>query len=103
MANKYGLYGKLQAQAGKGQALAEILLGAARLMEDAPGCILYLVHTAADDADGVYVMEVWDSKDDHDRSLQLPGVRELIAQAMPILDGRPEGITLDVLGGKGLS
>jgi quinol monooxygenase YgiN len=55
-----------------------------------------------DDFDGVDVMERWDSKDDRDRSLQLPGVRELIAQAMPILAGSPPGATLNALGGKGL-
>ncbi|MEZ4684912.1 MAG: hypothetical protein R3B47_02270 [Bacteroidia bacterium] len=35
--------------------------------------------------------EVWDSKEDHANSLQLPGVRELIMQAMPILDSMPTG------------
>ena len=102
MANKYGLYGKLQAQAGKGQELSEILLKAAKLMEQAKGCILYIVSKAANNPDAVYVMEVWDSKEDHDNSLKLPGVPELISQAMPILDGKPEGITLEVLGGKGI-
>ena len=102
MTNKYGLYGKLQAQAGKGKELGEILLRAAKLMEKAKGCILYLVNKTADNPDGIYIIEVWDSKEDHDNSLKLPGVRELITQAMPILDGKPEGITLEVLGGKGL-
>jgi quinol monooxygenase YgiN len=103
MANKYGLYGKLQAQAGKGKELGEILLKAAKLMESAKGCILYIVNKQAGEPDGIYVMEVWDSKEDHDNSLKVPGVRELIMQAMPILDGKPEGTTLEVLGGKGLS
>ncbi len=71
-------------------------------MENAKGCILYVVNKNADNPDGIYVIEVWDSKEDHDNSLKLPGVRELITQAMPILDGKPEGITLEVLGGKGL-
>jgi quinol monooxygenase YgiN len=103
MANKYGLYGKLQAQAGKGQELSEILLKAAKLMEQAKGCILYIVSKTANNPDTtVYVIEVWDSKEDHDNSLKLPGVRELISQAMPILDGKPDGITLEVLGGKGI-
>jgi quinol monooxygenase YgiN len=102
MANKYGLYGKLQAQAGKGKELGEILLKAASLMENAKGCILYIVNKTADNPDGIYVIEVWDSKEDHDNSLKLPGVRELITRAMPMLDGKPEGITLEVLGGKGL-
>ena len=56
----------------------------------------------SDDPDGIYVVEVWDSKTDHDNSLNLPGVRELIIRAMPILASKPEAITLEVLGGKGL-
>ncbi len=102
MANKYGLYGKLQAQAGKGKELGEILLKAPKLMENAKGCVLYIVSKTADNPDGIYVVEVWDSKDDHDNSLKLPGVRELISQAMPIIAGKPEGLTFEVLGGKSL-
>jgi len=102
MANKYGLYTKLQAQAGKGKELGGILLKAAKLMENAKGCRLYIVNQGADNSDDIYIMEVWDSKEDHDNSLNLPGVRGLITQAMPMLDGKPDGITLEVLGGKGL-
>ena len=48
-------------------------------------------------------MEVWESKEDHDNSLKLPAVRELITQALPLLDGNPTGgTTLEVLGGKGV-
>ncbi len=104
MMNKYGLFGKLQAQAGKGKELGDILLKAAKLMENAKGCILYIVNKDADNTDCTWVMEIWDSKEEHDNSLKIAGVRELIMQAMPILNGKPEGgITLEVLGGKGLS
>jgi quinol monooxygenase YgiN len=103
MDNKSGLYGKLQAKTGKGKELGEILLKAAGQMQNAKGCILYIVGKTADNPDGIYVIEVWNSKEDHDNSLKLAGVRELISQAMPILDGRPDGTTLEILGGKGLS
>jgi quinol monooxygenase YgiN len=103
MMHKYGLFGTLKAQPGKGPELGVILLKAAALMETAKGCILYLVSTTVDNPDAISVVEVWESKEDHDSSLALPGVRELITQAMPLLDGPPAGITLDVLGGKGLS
>ena len=100
--NKYGLHGKLQATAGNGEKLAQILLEAAKLVSTAKGCLLYLVSLDQTTPDGVWVTEVWDSKDDHDNSLQVPGVRELIGQAMPLLDGRPEkGQELEVLGGTG--
>jgi quinol monooxygenase YgiN len=103
MANKYGLYGKLQAHAGKGKELGDILLKAARLLENAQGCVLYIISKTADSPEGIYVFEVWDTKEDHDNSLKLAGVRELISQAMPLLAGKPEGATFDVLGGKGLN
>ena len=101
--NRYGLYGKLEAQPGSGETLAEILLGAAALMESAPGCILYVVTRDAENPDTICIMEVWQSREDHDNSLSLPGVRELIMQAMPILAVKPTGGTvLEVLGGKGV-
>ena len=101
--NKYGLYGKLKAQAGKGDELAAILLEAAELVRPAPGCHIYLIGKDAQDGDTVWVTEVWDSKQDHDDSLKADAVRQLIARAMPLLDGRPEGGTvLEVLGGVGL-
>jgi quinol monooxygenase YgiN len=103
MANKYGLYGKLQAKTGKGTELGSLLLKAAAQMENVKGCVLYFVGKTAENPEGVYVIEVWESKEDHDNSLKLPAARELISQAMPILEGKPEGTTLEILGGKGIS
>ncbi|WP_299990468.1 antibiotic biosynthesis monooxygenase [uncultured Pontibacter sp.] len=102
--NRYGLHGKLQVTAGNGPQLAQILLEASRLVSTAKGCRLYLVSQEDTSPDEVWVTEVWDSKEDHDNSLQVPGVKELISQAMPLLAGRPEkGQELTVLGGAGLS
>jgi len=100
--NRYGLYGRLQAQTGKGKELGELLLKAAKLLENAKGCVLYVVSRIPDEPDGVYVFEVWANKDGRDNSLKLSGVRELISQARPLLAGKPEGTTFEVLGGKGL-
>ncbi|MEM7510616.1 MAG: antibiotic biosynthesis monooxygenase [Bacteroidota bacterium] len=101
---KYGLHGKLQAAQGRGDELAIILLKAADLVSTAKGCHLYLVSTDSDDEDAIWITEVWDSQEDHGQSLSIPGVRELIGQAMPILAGKPEkGQVLNVLGGAGIS
>lgn len=101
--NKYGLHGKLTATAGNGEKLASILLEAARLVSTARGCRLYMVSKDHSDPDAVWITEAWDSKEAHDNSLQAAGVRELIAQAMPLLDGRPEkGQELEILGGAGI-
>lgn len=101
--NKYGLHGKLKATAGNGDKLAAILLEASGLVSTAKGCNLYIVSKDKNDKDAVWVTEAWDSKEDHDNSLSVEGVRELISQAMPILDGQPEkGQELEILGGKGI-
>lgn len=98
--HKYGLHGKLQAQAGRGDELAAILLQASQLVSTAKSCHLYLVSKDKQNPDSIWITEVWDSKEDHDNSLHLDGVGALISQAIPLLAGKPEkGLELDVLGG----
>ena len=64
------------------------MLDAARLMEDAPGCELYLVSTSeAGDDDAVWITEVWRSEADHDASLGFAGVQELIGRTRPLIAG----------------
>lgn len=97
----YLLHGKLTAKDGQGEQLAAILLEASQLVSTAKGCTAYVVSRARDDHNTVWVTEIWDSKEDHDRSLYVEGVKELIARALPLLDGPPQkGLELDVLGGK---
>lgn len=88
--SKYGLHGKLAASEGNGDKLSFILLEASRLVSTAKGCHLYLISKDHSDQDTVWVTEVWDSKEDHDNSLHVKGVKELISQAMPLLNGKPE-------------
>jgi quinol monooxygenase YgiN len=100
MMNKYGLFGKLQAKTGQGKKLSELLM---KDTDKLQGCILYVVSRDAENPGALYVMEVWESKEDHDNSLKIPAVRELITQALPLLDETPTGgTTLEVLGGKGV-
>jgi quinol monooxygenase YgiN len=68
----------------------------------AAGCDLYVVGTSDDDEDLVWVNEVWVSKEAHDRSLELPAVKEAIAAAMPFLTGEFTGQEVDVVGGLGV-
>lgn len=88
--SKYLLHGKLTAKKGHQEELAEILTKASRLMATAQGCSLYAVGLDDNDIHSVYITEIWDSKEDHDNSLKVEGVRELIMKAMPILDGQPQ-------------
>ncbi len=100
---KYGLHGKLKATAGNGDKMAEILLAAAEMVSTARGCRLYAISRDENEPDAVWVTEIWDTKEDHDNSLKVPGVRELIGRAMPIIDGPPQrGQELTVVGGFGI-
>ncbi|SNV32142.1 Antibiotic biosynthesis monooxygenase [Chryseobacterium taklimakanense] len=94
----YLLQGKLTAKDGKRDELAEILKDASKLISNAEGSKFYIVGKCEEDKNDVYVTELWNTKEDHDNSLNYPGVRELIMKAMPILDGQPEkGKEIEVL------
>lgn len=96
----YLLQGKLKAKTGKQKELATILIQASKLVSNAETCKLYVVAKQENDPDHVFITEIWESKTDHDESLNLPGVRDLIMTAMPILDGSPQkGQELEILGG----
>ncbi len=96
--SKYLLQGKLTANDGQRQSLAEILIKASKLMAKAKGCHLYAVALDEQDSNAVYITEIWNSKTDHDNSLKVDGVRELIMTAMPILDGQPQkGQELEII------
>ena len=101
--SKYGLHGSLPAKEGKADELVSILLKASKLVSNAKGCHLYIISKDAEDKNKIWVTEVWDSKEDHDNSLQNEEVRKLISKAMPLIDGEPgKGFELEVIGGAGL-
>ncbi|MEX0778331.1 MAG: antibiotic biosynthesis monooxygenase family protein [Balneolales bacterium] len=81
--NKYGLSGKFTANDGKADELASILLKASKLVSTAKGCQLYIISKDPQNENHVWVTEVWDSKADHNHSLHVEGVRELISKAIP--------------------
>ncbi|HEX8856867.1 MAG TPA: putative quinol monooxygenase [Thermoleophilaceae bacterium] len=99
---RFGLIGQFLAQPGKGDALAAILLEAARGLESNPDCELYAIHRSPDEPDSVWVTEVWKSREAHGASLEDPGAKELIQQARPIIAGIGERRELQPLGGKGI-
>ncbi len=97
------LHGKITAKPGHGAELASILLRASALVANAQGCRLYLIGQDEEIPENIWVTEVWDSAEDHQASLQLPDVRALIGEAMPLLAGQPPGgQRLTCLGGHGV-
>jgi quinol monooxygenase YgiN len=64
-------------------ALLEILMEASRTTMR--GCEVYIVCKSPTEADAIGVMEVWQSKADHEASLKLDSVKPLITKARHII------------------
>jgi len=97
----YGYLGSMRTQPGQRDSVIAILLRDVEGLRPA-GAHLYVVGTDDDDPDLVLVYEVWQSKEHHHASLQLPQVRAAIAEAMPMLTGEFTGREQTVIGGLGL-
>ncbi|HJY42481.1 MAG TPA: antibiotic biosynthesis monooxygenase family protein, partial [Steroidobacteraceae bacterium] len=69
----YGLIGKMTCVSGQREAFIAILLESTAAM---PGCLSYVIARDPQDADAIWITEVWDSKESHAASLQLPAVRD---------------------------
>ena len=100
---KYFLHGSLTSKDGQRENLAELLIKASKLVSKAKGCNLYVIGFSESAPNSVYVTEIWESKEDHDNSLKIEEVRELIKQAIPLIAGQPaKGQELELIGGFGI-
>lgn len=89
--------GVIGAMPGSRDKVVEILVRSSPDLV-AAGCLLYEVGTAEDAPDSVFVVELWESSDAHQASLQLPSVQASIKEAMPLLSGEMSGNRFDVVG-----
>ena len=96
----YGLISKITATAGQRDALAGILIEGTAAM---PGCRSYVIAADDSDADALWVTEVWDSREMHQSSLQLPAVRAAIAKGRPLIAGFSSRVETTPIGGVGLA
>ena len=95
-ARLHGLIGQMVAQPGKREELVGYLREATGAM---PGCLSYQVALDAGNADAIWITEVWDSRESHQASLQLPAVRAAIAKARPIIAAMPMHVeTVPLMG-----
>lgn len=95
----YGLIGKMKAVPGQRDALIAIVLEGAA---DMPGCLSYIVARDAEDADAIWITEVWDSQASHDASLKLSSVQTAIGRARDLVAGMETGVATVPVGGVGL-
>lgn len=98
----YGYVGTMRTKAGHRDDVLKILLSGVDGLR-AAGCELYVVSVPDTDPDIIWVTEVWQSKEHHDASLQLPEAKEAIGRAMPMLTGEFTSQELTVVGGLGVS
>ena len=96
----YGLIGRMVAQPGKREELAQVLLDGIAGM---PGCLSYIVALADDQADALWITEVWESREMHQASLDLASVQAAIAAGRPMIAGFGERFESRPLGGQGLA
>jgi quinol monooxygenase YgiN len=99
---RIGRYVRMEALPGRGDALADTLLRIAENMAKSPACEMYLINRAADEADVVWITEMWT---DEAASLAALG-GELgqigIEDIMDLLAAPPDLIELFPLGGPGM-
>lgn len=95
----YGLIGKMLAAPGQREALLTIMLDGTVPMD---GCRSYIVARDPASQDGIWITEVWDSKEQHAASLTIPAVRETINKAMPLIAGFGERFETEPMGGQGM-
>lgn len=96
----YGRIGRITAEPGQRDALTEILLEGA---DDLPGCLSYVVAEDPDDADSIWVTEVWDSPESHRASLSLPAVQEAMTRGRPLIAEMGQQIETRPVGGHGMA
>ena len=95
----FGLIGKMVAVEGKRDDLIRILVDGTSKM---PDCISYVVAKDLKDADGIWVTEVWDSKESHANSLKLQEVKDAIAKGRPLIKSFDVYHETEPVGGHGL-
>ncbi len=99
-------YVKMMAKAGQAAALAQVLLEVADSLTETPGCQLYVINRSPAEPDAVWVTELWRGQGELEASLQGLGTeagRSRLARVMSLVEGSPERIELEPLGGVGHS
>ncbi len=82
----YGHIGSMKTLPGRRDEVVDRLTesGKADLL---PGCLSYIVGLSETDPDVIWVTEVWESKESHAASLQIPEVKDSISGVLPLLTG----------------
>ena len=96
----YGMIVKMTAKAGQRDALAAAMLGEGEVM---PGCLSFVVANDPTHPEGLWITEVWASKDAHAASMEMPAVKESMRKGMPLIAGMEIVAETNPVGGIGLA
>jgi quinol monooxygenase YgiN len=100
-----GRYVKMTARPGQGETLSALMLDVALSLRGTDGCRLYTINRPADEPDAIWVTELWRDQQAVDASLQAlqtEAGKARLGEVMALLQGPPERIDLEALGGVGL-
>lgn len=98
----YSLHTKFTVKEGSRDEFVDILLKAAKVLEESEGCLYYLISVSGNE-NAVYVTEAWTNRAAADESLQNEEIKGLIGKVMPLMAGAPEKLSeTEIVGGKGL-
>jgi quinol monooxygenase YgiN len=95
---EYALINKLTAKPRKRDRVVEILLESGQLFNGNEACLLYLVSVDANDANVIWVVDLWKSKKAHTEALGDPELGRYVEQATPLLEAMPEQIEIKSKG-----
>lgn len=89
--------GTLGSVPGKRDELVAHLTARNTVLEEV-GCLAYEVGVSDEEPDTVFVVELWESAQAHQSSLELSEVQATIAAARPLLSGAFGGFRFEVVG-----
>ena len=84
MEEVFGLIGQMNVAVGKREEVIAALLEGTN---DMPGNIAYLIAEDLEDPTSIWITEIWNTKTDHAKSLQLPQVQAAIGKAREHITG----------------
>jgi quinol monooxygenase YgiN len=94
----FGLISKIKTTPGQRDALIAVLMQSTSAM---PGCLSYVVAKDAADSDGVWITEIWESRNEHRASLSLPAVQQAITHGRALIAGFGARFETEPVGGVG--
>jgi quinol monooxygenase YgiN len=85
-AEHFGVIAHLTAQAGKRDAMIDALSGLIGMK----GNISFVIAKDGKNADGIYITEIWESKEAHDLALTTDQFKAAFGKAAPMMGGAPD-------------